>query len=215
MSLYGSLIIRLREKTNPWLAPLRRMRMNCPIPIIISNNCWAGHVYRYYGWLPYPTPTVGLYFFADDYIRFLQRLEYYLQQPIRFITWQQSKYADTLKQRGETEVPIGMLDDVEIVFLHYHSQQEVLQKWERRKSRMDLRHIVVKLSEMNGCTYAHLKAFDALPFEHKFVFTKKPHPELHSAVYYKGYENSQQIDNDTTYFRRGINLRRFFLKMRE
>ena len=215
MSFYRKMLIRVREKTNPWFSPLRRMKLNCPTPTIISNNCWAGHVCRFYGWLPYNTPTVGLYFFADGYIRFLRHMDHYLKQPLRIIPWQESKYADILEKRGDSRAPVGMIGDVEIVFLHYHSAEEAIQKWERRKQRIDKNHLVVKFSEMNCCTYEHLKAFDSLPYKHKLMFTKHRHPELKSAVYYRGYENSEQIDNDTTYFRRGINLSRFFRRTRE
>ena len=48
---------------------------------IISNNCWGGLVYQYFG-LPYTSPTVGLFIMDDDYIKFLENLDYYLSQPL-------------------------------------------------------------------------------------------------------------------------------------
>lgn len=45
---------------------------------IISNNCWGGMIYESYN-LPKESPTVGLFFMADDYINFLKHLkEYFL-----------------------------------------------------------------------------------------------------------------------------------------
>lgn len=41
---------------------------------IISNNCWGGMIYESYN-LPKNSPTVGLFFFAEDYIRFLKDLK--------------------------------------------------------------------------------------------------------------------------------------------
>ena len=41
---------------------------------IISNNCWAGWVYRRYG-IEYRTPTVGLFIMPSDYIIFLKNLQ--------------------------------------------------------------------------------------------------------------------------------------------
>lgn len=61
---------KLREYTNPWFASVRRMKLNRADFTVISNNCWAGSVYRYFG-LPYLSPTAGLYFFASDYIKFI------------------------------------------------------------------------------------------------------------------------------------------------
>ena len=40
---------------------------------IISNNCFAGIVYRNNA-LPYNTPTAGLFFMADDYIKFVYNI---------------------------------------------------------------------------------------------------------------------------------------------
>ena len=68
---------KLREYTNPWFASVRRMKLNRADFTIISNNCWAGSVYRYFG-LPYLSPTAGLYFFASDYIKFVSNLQHYV-----------------------------------------------------------------------------------------------------------------------------------------
>lgn len=49
--------VKIREELNPIMGKLRRKRLiNCNFTII-SNNCWAGHVYRYFG-LPYSSPTI-------------------------------------------------------------------------------------------------------------------------------------------------------------
>lgn len=208
MSALGSLYIRWRDKTDPRLGPIRQRRLLCKTPTIISNNCWGGHCYRWYG-LPYLSPTVGMYIMPDDYLRLASRLEHYMTLPMDFIRIGQSRYKKLHEERGEWQTPLGMLGDVEITFLHYRSEDEVLEKWERRKARMDWNHLYFKFSEMNGCEYHHLKAFDMLPYPNKFVFTSRPHPELHCAVYYPGYEKSGQIANDTTFFNRGIHLRRF------
>ena len=68
---WGVVERKLREYTNPWFALARRKKLNRADFTVISNNCWAGSVYRYFG-LPYLSPTAGLYFFASDYIKFVQ-----------------------------------------------------------------------------------------------------------------------------------------------
>lgn len=57
------------EIGNKILATSRRAKLTNTDFSIISNNCWGGHVYRRYG-LPYTSPTVGMYFFSEDYINF-------------------------------------------------------------------------------------------------------------------------------------------------
>lgn len=51
---------------------------------IISNNCWGGHVYRYFN-LPYQSPTVGLFIVSKDYIKLLKNFVFYMETPITFI----------------------------------------------------------------------------------------------------------------------------------
>jgi uncharacterized protein (DUF1919 family) len=199
--------IKVREKLNPYLAPVRRKMAGIDRGLgltIISNNCWGGHVYRYFG-LSYTSPTIGMFFFADEYLRFLKHLDYYLLLDLKFIPLEQSRYYEELKRRNHLMCPIGVLDDVEIVFLHYHSKEEAREKWNRRKLRMDMGNLIVKMSEMNLCTESHLREFDALPFDRKFVFVHKDYG-LHTQIVWKEYADKEEVSNDTDHFRRHINL---------
>lgn len=189
---------------------LRRARLRNPDFSIISNNCWGGVVSQYYN-LRKNSPTVGLYFFADDYIKFVYNIRHYVEQPLEFIPVEQSRYCHILLKNGKKLV-IGRLDDVEIVFLHYKSCQEAKEKWERRCKRINWNNIFIKFSEMNLCTVEHLKKFDELPFENKVMFTKQPRKEFACAVYYPGYEKDEQIKMDTAPFNKCINITRFLNK---
>lgn len=199
--------IKTREKLNPYLAPLRRMRLKHREFTIISNNCWAGHVYRYFG-IPYLTPTVGLYFFADDYIRFLKNLKYYMNIDLKFIPLSKSKHKDELYEHGGKSItcPIGVLDDIEIIFLHYKTEAEAYGKWNRRKSRIVWERLFIKMSQMNGCTKFIMDEYDRLPFENKFLFVKEP-MDYDTEIVFHGYEKADEITNDTNDFRKYINLR--------
>lgn len=83
----------------------------------------GGHVYRFFA-MPYDSPTIGLYFFSADYIKFVSNLRYYIEQDLTFIDYTESKYKDELLKNNQLNVPIGKLHDIEIVFLHYHSIEE-------------------------------------------------------------------------------------------
>ena len=61
---------KIRDVLVPVLAPLRRRKLKERDFTIISNNCWGGICYEYYG-LQKLSPTVGLYFFSEDYIKFV------------------------------------------------------------------------------------------------------------------------------------------------
>jgi len=172
---------------------------------IFSNNCWGGHVYRYFH-LPYLSPTVGLYFYASEYVRFASNIRYYCQASLDFIEPEMSKYYDMLKEQHNTYAPIGVLGgDVEVVFLHYKSQEEAYTKWTRRCERINWDNIILKFSEQNGATFEHLKAVDTLPYDKKLIFTAHDYG-LKSQVLFKEYEGCFQIPDETTHFRRYVNL---------
>ena len=102
MSLLQSIQIKFREETNPYLGPLRRKVLEKADKdkfTIISNNCWGGHLYRWYA-IGYNSPTIGLYMFSKDYIKFIYNLKYYLSITPKFITFKESRYRKILEQRG-------------------------------------------------------------------------------------------------------------------
>ena len=198
--------VDIREKLNPKFAPARRRKLKDPKFTIISNNCWGGHVYRYFG-VEYLTPTVGLYFFASDYTRFVSNLEYYMGLDLKFIDVNESKHKDMLIKRKQQNCPLGILDDVEIVFLHYKTQEEAYSKWNRRKKRMNWNHLVFKNSEMNQCTMEDLKAFDALPAEPKLCFVSQDYG-VKSQVVVKS-KTPGNVPDDTTEFRSYVDLVKF------
>ena len=106
MTIASRISRKIGDKLNPLLAPSRRAKLERTEFTIISNNCWAGSVYRRYG-LPYLSPTAGLYFFADDFVRFAGALRRYTSAPLRFIDAADSRHADLLAQKGELKKIVG------------------------------------------------------------------------------------------------------------
>ena len=206
-TIINKLITESREKIfNPIFGRNRRKKIKNKRFTIISNNCWGGHVYRYFR-LPYDSPTIGLYFFAEDYVKFVHNLKEYLNTDIKFITHKESRYREILEKRGgrETKCPIGVLNDIEIIFLHYHSQEEVLKKWIRRKNRIQWDNIIFKMSEQNLCKQEHLQKFDSLSTNKKFIFTTRDY-NLKSQVIFRDYLGKEEVYNDTLHFRKHIDL---------
>lgn len=206
MKLADRLICKAREKTNPWFAEYRRNNLERTDFSIISNNCWAGSVYRYYG-LKYTSPTEGLYLFPEDYIKFVSHLHHYLSCDIRFISASDSKHAKALVEKNETNVPIGVIDDIEVIFLHYPNAAEAKEKWIRRSARVNWDNLFIKFSQMNGCTIENIRRFSEIGFENKICFTTTPMPDISCARYFSGYKNSTQgILNDTDRFNKAFDL---------
>lgn len=209
MTIASRISRKIGDKLNPLLAPSRRAKLERTDLTIISNNCWAGSVYRRYG-LPYLSPTAGLYFFADDFVRFAGALRRYTSAPLRFIDAADSRHADLLAQKGELKKIVGGLDDVEIVFLHYATKEEAEEKWRRRCDRINWDNLFIKFSQMNACTEDDLRAFDAIPFKNKICFTATAHPELGCAIHCPGFESDEGgILNDTDRYARYIDLEKW------
>ena len=205
MNKITKLKIIFRKKLNPYLGIIRRHIGGVKEPFtIIANNCWGGLIYQHYN-LSYDSPTIGLYFFAEDYIKFVSNLKYYLNLDMAFISYEQSKHKDELLQKKQTKIPIGLLEDVEIIFLHYHSEEEAKEKWDRRKKRIHWNNLFFKFSEMNQCTLQHLKSFDEMPLDNKLIFVSQNY-DLKSQIIRRSYTRKHEVYDDTTNFKEGIKL---------
>ena len=132
---------------------------------IISNNCWGGTVYKYFG-MKFQSPTVGMYFFSDEYIKFLKNLKFYLSQPLVVKDIESSKYKEEIIRRGQSPL-IGWLDDVEIVLLHYCNPEEAVKKWSYRLERVNYDNMIVKFNDQNLFRTEQLDEFENLSFKNK------------------------------------------------
>lgn len=160
---------------------IRSIRIRNKQVTIISNNCWGGFMYQSCR-IKYNSPFIGLYMYAPEYIALLRNLKYNLSQPLRFIKHEQSIYKNIVP----TQYILGVLGDtgIEIVFMHYHLEEEALEKWNRRMRRINWNNMIVKFSDTDfGCSDNLIEEFDKMPFEHKVCFTAKKHPKCNSVIY--------------------------------
>lgn len=208
MDIITQIDIKLREKLNPILGPIRRSKLKNGVEnfTLIANDCWAGHVYRYFA-LPYNSPTIGTGFFAEDYIKFIANLEKYMSMDLEMIDAHDSVHWDTIKHHKQLFqlCPYGRLGDIEVRFGHYTSPQEAYSKWSRRRDRMNWDNIIVKFSQHNECTEEHLRIFDSLTYDRKLVFVTRDYG-LNSQVIYHEYSGQDDIRNNTAQFRKYVNL---------
>ena len=173
---------------------------------IISNNCWAGIFYRNNN-LKYLSPTLGLFFMADEYIKFIYNIKYYINTELNFINIQNSKYKDYLKKLNYN-APIGKIDDLEIMFLHYKTEAEALDKWNRRKQRINWDNIIYKFSDQNMCTYKNLEDFEKFNAKNKICFTTRKYDELNT-IQIKKYEKCENIGDDIKSYKKYFNMYKY------
>jgi uncharacterized protein (DUF1919 family) len=120
---------------------------------------------------------------------------------LKFIDSSESRYAEILKLKHQDNVPIGVLDDVEIVFPHYATKDQVKEKWKRRVKRINWNNLIVKFSEQNLFDYEDLKAFDELPYKRKLMFVKQPYPDLQCAIQLTYYKECVSLLSDIHEYR--------------
>lgn len=109
-------------------------------------------LYKSY-YLPKESPTVGLFIMASDYIKFISDLKGYLKSELTFIDPADSKWFEEVSDdKRYGTYPVGKLKDIEIFFLHYHSEDEARNKWLRRIKRINWDRLLIKFNDQNGCT---------------------------------------------------------------
>lgn len=177
MPTYEGLRLKILELWRIGLAKQRKKYLKFENFTIISNNCWGGMVYESYD-LPKNSPTVGLFFVALDYIEFLSDLKGYINGKLTFIKPEESRWKNMPQIASDKRFgsyPIGVLSNgkktIEIFFLHYHSKEEAMEKWQRRVQRVNWNRLLVKFNDQNGCTESDLEQFLKLPYKNKLFFT--------------------------------------------
>lgn len=144
--------------------------------------------------MQYTSPTLGLYFWAEDYVEFLSHLDHYLHEAkITFVEHSKHKLGDERRAKWKHWYPIGLLDGkVEIQFLHYYTEEEAAEKWYRRADRVNMNDLLVIGMDQNLCTEKNILTFDKLPFKHKVFFSSRP-LKGDSIVFIKEFENDGQV----------------------
>lgn len=157
-----------------------RMKLKNKDFSIISSNCNGGVLLSDLG-IKFNTPTINLFFYPEDYLRFLGNIKENLKFELRE------------EKDDRFNYPIGNLNGIKIHFMHYTTFDEAKVKWEERKQRINYNNIFIIFTDRDGCTYKQMKKFDELPYKNKVIFTHKEYPEIQSSYYIKGFENENSV----------------------
>lgn len=209
--IMGMLVKRVNNLCNklekkiciPLLAKSRRKRLKYDDFTIISNNCWGGCCYEFFG-MPKLSPTVGAYFFAEDYVKLCANLRKYLSLDLKFIPPESSRHVESIKKQNNSNAIIGKLDDVEIVFLHYPNADVILEKWNRRVKRINWDRVILKFSYQNECSDALVEEFLRIPDYPKFVLVGEPITQDRDEIVFQRSNGKETVD-ETVNFNRFIN----------
>lgn len=152
---------------------------------IVSNNCWGGHIHQKIG-NEYRSPFVGLYLAPECYLKLLKSFPASLAAPLTFAETSRHAYVNSARRNKNDHSPIGLLGDgIELHFIHYESEAEARDKWQRRLQRMEknVDRIFFKFDDRDGCTPEQLREFDLLPFRNKVCFVSRPNLGLKCGVW--------------------------------
>lgn len=142
---------------------------------IICSNCTAGVIYHNLG-LRFNTPTINMYIEPKDFIKLCQNLKHYMS-------------CNMIEVPENSEYPVALLDDIKLYGVHYKNFDEMFEKWDIRKKRINYKNIFIIMTERDGCTYEDLINFDGLKFKNKIVFTHKKYDEIKTSYHVKGTSN--------------------------
>lgn len=156
------------------------VRLKNTTPTIISSNCNGSFILHDLN-LQFLTPTVNLFMYPKDFLKFVGNLEKYLSNEAELVEIESSK-----------KYPVGRLIDIQIHFMHYSTFDEAKNKWRERCKRIQYNNIYLMMTDRDGCTYEDMINFDKLSYK-KIIFTNKPYPEIKSSYYIKGFENMESV----------------------
>lgn len=140
---------------------------------IFSQNCIGGVMYHDLG-EKFNSPTVNILFDSKDFIEFMSKIKYYLSCQIVFM-------------ESDFPYPIGKLGgEITIKFIHYHSEKEVIEAWNKRKQRINWDNIFVICCD-EGLSYDDMITFDNLPYKNKVLFMHKNIKEIKCGIYCKEF----------------------------
>lgn len=174
---------------------IKRRRLKNTTPTIIASNCNGEFLY-YDMKLKFLSPTINLSFDMNDYVKMLENLRWYMEQPV--LPYNDERF----------DFPTGKIGDIEIRFNHYNTFDEAVKKWEERKKRINWDNLFILGIDGDNCTYDSIQRFDQLPYENKVIFTHLPYPEFKSSYYISGFEKENGV-GVLLYFKKTFFIRRY------
>lgn len=141
------------------LNPIERRRLKNSEFSILSQNCVGSIWYHDLG-LKFTSPTINMKFAPNDWVDFLADFQNNINLPITFL-------------KSDKTYPVGLIGDKFFVeFVHYHSEDEVVQKWNERKMRLLPRKVVLAFAE--DMSDSSINGFLSLPqYKNRLLFISK------------------------------------------
>ncbi|MBR4705492.1 MAG: DUF1919 domain-containing protein [Paludibacteraceae bacterium] len=110
-----------------------RLRLRNDNFTILTNSCIGGIMYHKLG-KQFMSPTINLWMHDEEFYRFVNNLDYYFAQPLRF-------------EQNDLGYPTAYCGDILIHFNHYKTLEEAELKWNERKARINRDNLFIICSD--------------------------------------------------------------------
>lgn len=103
-------------------------------PSIMAENCWGALTYNYLH-MRFDSPLINLNLSNKDYFKLMKN-------PLKYMKEELIEIDKGLNKQENYWFPICSLGDLRINMIHYRSYEQALNKWNRRKERINWENIV-------------------------------------------------------------------------
>lgn len=156
---------------------------------IVCPNCIGGQIYHRFSH-KFDSPLINLSINTDDFIKFLNHFDYYIQANLKKTTDRNDGKPRAIIE-GENDIP-----DITLTFVHYDSFEEGASKWYERRNRINKENmylIMFDIDDIYNHDYAsvgylsdeQLKVFESFECNNKVVFTRRKDCKSKYAFYIK------------------------------
>lgn len=142
-------IFNLYKKNLPWIKsefrkPLNPETLTNKQFTIVSDDNWGEELYKAFN-LPNLTPFIGIHIYNKDFVKLTENFNYYINHEIQFIDSSESNNIHDFRHTYGVQYPIGKLDDIEIHFTKFRSEQDALKSWQEGKNKIVWDNIYFKM----------------------------------------------------------------------
>ena len=172
--------------TRKWSEKLRNDNFT-----IFASDCTGGVLYHELN-KRFLSPTINMYFDAQDFMRFIENPEKYFYIPMEL----------DKKSSLDEGYPVAKLGDIKLHLVHYKTIEEAQQKWLQRIERINWTNVYYVMNDRNGCTNKDIEQFDEFLNKNGrkgVIFMHLPKGKIKNGFYIHGSEAQECVDTMTAY----------------
>ena len=139
---------------------------------ILAPTCIAGVIYHELG-VQFLSPTINLWMYDKDFLKFVHNLDEYLSYELRFVS-------------GIDPTPTAFCGDILIHFNHYQTDEDARSKWEERKTRINRDNLFIIMADQPDggvITHEDMLSLKDIDCKGKIVFTVKDYDDMDYLVH--------------------------------